>query len=491
MSGGGKYSASTFVGNWYEEVTLKEAKVADFKKRSDAGSLNLRQLEAKIQKCTQTVPHSGNTDGMLRFGDSLMLFNAFTENFLMCDPYEDQDIGRSRFLVSTAKANGPTARSVFTIVRPTANQMNLGDDPDDDVLRYGAAFMLKCDDALLSDAQSTMLSPALYLSSIKKTEITSTKETNRQMVFMSPNCGSDAVWAISKPSFGRIGATERYLSEGSPVLLSDVYLLVHRQTNCCITTDPKKSERTMFGVEYECYADRSSAHGKIGLISSEFKGECTSKTLSKPDSSVYYWQFVASDEGVAEDRNLPPPVSRELLVEQMRNFAAGRGAEGWLGLRAQLAFTDSKSGIADGKIDSEDIKDCISRWGVGLGEVYLDEIIDQFGGGEDILSYREFLSSLRGPISNGRREILEKLFSEMAGTDAVVPMEVFTKFLNPESHPLAYFGGYSAADVQSHIVDAFNAKGVTMDAFVDYFSDIAVVADDEYFEGTVRNVLQL
>mgnify|MGYP000386213360 CR=1 FL=1 len=497
MSGGAKYSSSTRIGNWYEEISLSEAKVRDFKKRSDSGSLNLRQLESKIAKCTQSVPHSFSTDGMLRFGDALMLRNSTTENTLVCDPFEDQDIGKSRFLVSTSKADMPMARSVYTIVRPPVNQTNLGDDPEDPLLRFGQAFMLKCDDSLLADPSSPMLQPPLFLSSIKKTEITSTKETNRQMVFMSPTPGSDAIWVAQKPSFGRIGATERFLSEGTPITLDDTCLLVHRNTNTCITTDPRKSESTIFGVEYECYCDRTSAFGKIGIISSEFRGECTAKTLSKPDASVYYWNFVASnDPGQAVDnRELPPAVSKDILIEQMKNFAVGRGVEGWLGLRAQLAFTDKNSGIGDGKIDREDMKESISRWGVGLDELYLDSIVSEVGNGGDIMNYREFISSLRGELSVSRVAILETLFDEIAGSDATIPLEVFMKFLNPESHPLAYFGGYTAADVQAHIVDAFTVKGSTninKGAFVDYFADIGTVAeDDEYFEGTVRNILQL
>jgi Ca2+-binding EF-hand superfamily protein len=498
MSGGAKYGSSTRIGNWYEEISLSEAKVADFKKRSDSGSLNLRKLKSKISKCTQTVPHTFSTDGMVRFGDAMMLANCDTGNVLACDPFEDQDIGMSRFLVSTSLDSAPMARNVFTVTRPPASLVNLGDDPDDPVLRFGQAFMLKCDNSLLGDSNSTMLSPPLYLSSIKKTEVTCTKETNRQMVFMSPNGDSDAVFNVSRPSFGRIGATERFLAEGTPVTLDDLCLLVHRNTNTCITTDPKKSESTMFGVEFECFADRTSAFGKIGLISAEFNGQCTSKTLSKPDGSIYFWNFVASSDSneATDNRELPPAVSKELLLKQMKNFAVGRGVEGWLGLRAQMAFTDRNSRIGDGKIDREDIKECITRWGVGLEETYLDSIVDSFDKGDGILNYRNFLSALRGDdVSPARTGLLESMFAEIAGTDAAIPLEVFMKFLNPEGHPLAFFGGFSAADVQAHIVDAFTTNAgthISQAAFVDYFSDIAAVLDDdEYFEGTIRSVLQL
>jgi hypothetical protein len=505
LSGGAKYSSATRIGNWYEEISLADAKVRDFKKRSESGSLNLRRLESKIMKCTQSVPHSFSVDGMLKFGDSIMLAHMDTSYVLACDPYEDQDIGKSRFLVSSSNQSMPVARNVFTIVRPTQNQMNLSDDPDDTVLRYGQAFMLRCNDSLLFGESKVILDLPLYLSSIKKSTTTSTKETNRQMVFMSPDDNCDAVWICQKPSYGRVGATDRYLSEGTAVNVEDILLFVHRQTNCCLATDSRKVEMTEFGVEYECYADRTSGSGKIGLMSSEFKGECTVNTLAKPDASKYYWKFLVSDNPeIAEDtRNLPPPVSMDILFDQMRSFAKSRGVESWLGLRAQLAFTDRLAGIGDGKIDREDMKECIASWGVGLDEKYLSRIVDDFDNGDGILDYKTFLRNLRGVINEKKISFLEDVYNELQMSSQItstsIPLDVFIKAINVDQHPLAYFGGYNTADVTAHLSDVFFNKKrkdeeqmVSRVDFIDYFSDIAAVIDDvEYFEGTIRNILQI
>ena len=497
MSAGANYSSSTRIGNWYEEICLEEAKVSDFQKRSETGSLHLRRLESKLEKCSQVVPHSFSSDGYIRFGDTIMLSNVETEKVLSCDPFEQLEVGIPKFLVTAGPDKGPLARSIFKVVRPLPNQSNLMDDNEDPILRYGQAFLLQCDDALLvSGETSSMLSPPLYLASTVKNERTATKATNRQMCFMTSAATSDAVWTISRPSQGRIGAADRFLAEGSAIQAADMFLLVHRQTNNYLATDNKRYERTDFGPEVEVYCDRTSAFGKLGLITAEFKGECTSQTLSKPDSTKYYWAFLtAVNESSSEStRELPPPLSPELLLKQIADFAISRGAEGWLGLRSQLAFIDRNSSIGDGMIDKEDIKDCFGRWGVDLQGDYLDLIFDK----GTVLNYKTFIASLRGPLSENRTTFLENLFDGLsADTNGIIPLDIFTKQMNLEMHPLVYFGSYEISDLVDHLGDVFaptgkDLTGINKSAFVDYFSDIGtVLEDDEYFEGTIRNILNV
>jgi len=108
------------------------------------------------------------------------------------------------------------------------------------------------------------MEPRLYLSSTTKTERTSTKSTNRQLVFMSTANGADSIWTFMLPSRGKICNSERFLAKGNPVTIYDSLMLIHRQTNRCVTVDSKNSERTEFGFEFECYADRTSEFGKLG-----------------------------------------------------------------------------------------------------------------------------------------------------------------------------------------------------------------------------------
>ena len=55
LSAGSKFSSSTLIGNWFEEVSVNEAKLRDFKQRSLTGDSALRKLQTKLAKCTAKV----------------------------------------------------------------------------------------------------------------------------------------------------------------------------------------------------------------------------------------------------------------------------------------------------------------------------------------------------------------------------------------------------------------------------------------------------
>jgi hypothetical protein len=374
-----KYSSKTLIGNWKEEVALEEAKAASFEKRSINGSGNWNKLQAKMTTCNQVVPLTFSEDGHLKFGDTIILQHDSSGSILGCDPYEEVLIGQKKFAVSgVSNEADPRARSTFTIIRPPERLWNYSDDPSEPILHVGQPFMLRCNESLLYTPESTILSPALYLSSTKKNERTATKGTNKQMVFMSPDCGADAVWTAIVPSQGRKNGAERLLKSGLPVNLSDNYQLTHRQTNMFVTIDSSHPTQTEFGVEYECHADRSTACGKLGLMVSEAQGFSTPATLTKPDAPVFSWHFVtASDKSFSVDnRTLPPAGTTDVILELFQKDI--QESEG--GFRGFVDYFDDleRRMVKPGKIDREDLKAAIVNFlrGGTLSSDYLDIMID-------------------------------------------------------------------------------------------------------------------
>lgn len=55
MNGGPKFSSTTRIGNWFEEIALEEVKLTEFKTKSAGGKLFLRRQQAKLDKCMQSV----------------------------------------------------------------------------------------------------------------------------------------------------------------------------------------------------------------------------------------------------------------------------------------------------------------------------------------------------------------------------------------------------------------------------------------------------
>jgi hypothetical protein len=203
MSGGPKFSSVTRIGNWFEELAMDEAKSSNFEKRSNNGKLSLRKLEGKVTSCSVIVPHSFSPDGFIRFGDEIMLQHDSSGSILSCDPFEAVEVGQEKYLITTVAEHPlPKARSVFRIVRPPKHLCGIEDNLKDDILRVGQSFLLGCNDALLVTPNTSILAPPLYLASTKKNERTSTKRTNRQMVYLSSALDSDAVWTAIIPSKG-------------------------------------------------------------------------------------------------------------------------------------------------------------------------------------------------------------------------------------------------------------------------------------------------
>lgn len=502
LSGGPKFSSCTRIGNWQEEIAMEESKLANFQKRCSSGSSSLRQQQAKLSTYNEIVPHTFSDDGTIRFGDYIILQHDSSGSILACDPTEDLIPGQGKFLVTgLLDAAIPRARNTFQIVRPPIHLKNLEDDKDDPIVRVGQAFCLACNETLLLQPNSSILAPTLYLASTKKTERSATRSTNRQMIFLAPRLDAEAIWTVVKPSKGRIQASDRLLSLGTPVLASDIYQVTHRQTNMYLNCDPAESAKTEFGVELECYADRSTSSGKLGLLVSEFKGASTAQTLTKPDSPTFAWYFVLSNDPTTavETRALPPKASNDVLLGELRSFVISRGIDGFWDLR--IYFQELEKQLPAGsKLHTLDLKDAQVSWGIPFDPRYLDTLIalvDKKKAG--LVDWREFLSLVRGSTSYARQDILIDVFSRMDSRgDGVVAIEDLSTYFNGEDHPLVRIGGLSDQDAFEHFVRCTTVppKGpsgrkpsvVTFDAFSEYYADLsAAVSDDGDFESIVRS----
>ena len=478
-------------GNWSEEISLNKAKMDDFKTKTASGSSNLRKLQNKMSKCTTQVPLVYAGDGSLRFGDSVMFGNLQSSSVLVCDPFSDNIPGMGMFRVScAAEANEPVARNTFTICRPPSKLKNFTDDEEDPVLRIGQAFCLRCNENLLANADSNFLEPLLYLASTKKTERTCTKNSNRQMVYMTSQQNADTIWTLMPPSRGKIGSSERYLSVGSPVRVSDPIMLIHRQTNTNLTVDTKQSAVTEFGVEYECYNDRASSFGKLGVIVSEFNGTSTGESLSKPDAINYYWSIITatepSDDNGPVTNELPPPATKEILVEEVRKVSSLKGSQGFAALRLLFVILDMNTRVNDGKLDREDVKECLIRWGLGLDHRYLDILLSSHETqNSGLINYREYLDYLRGPLSDRRLEILQNTYSLLESVNAT-NVESFRSVFIAQRHPLVQDGVCSPDDLVKYFRESLSFREkiptvITFIAFVDFFNDVCH-GDDDSFE---------
>jgi len=499
LSGGARYSNRTRIGNWQEEIVVEESKLDLFKKKSATGSSLLRKQQAKLAQCNEIVPHTFSADGLIRFGDSIIFRHENTGSLLGCDPFEEVSQGTYRYL-TTAFAAGPTpspvARCVFRIVRPPKALCSIEDDDNDPILKIGQPFCLECNESLLVNNDAPILSPTLYLNSTKKNERNATKTTNRQLVYMSPNNDAESVWTLITPSFGKKNGSERFLSKGAPVTIDDTVQITHRQTNMYLTCDPSNGFKSEFGIEFELYADRAAACGKLALIVSEFKGISTTQTLSKPDAPQFAWKVVTSNDenAIIDKKVLPPAPTIDNLLQKIREYILSRGFDGFWYLREYLLELEKRA-VSDGSIDREDLKEALIMWGLPIDRRYIDKIIDlKDEKNTGMIDWRGFISLLRGSISDNRKAILKEIFYSLGRGEPKINVDKLNAAFTGSSHPHVA-NGASSADVFNHLIKLCSKSGrspsaISYEAFSDYFCDLSPAindSDDAIFDAIVRN----
>ncbi len=502
VSGGSLYSYRTRLGNWQEEIAIGEAKLENFRTRSETGNLALRKQEIKFQRCNEVVPHSFLEEGILQFGSSIILQHDVSHVILACDPFEDMIQGQEKFLV-TGSHQTPTAkaRNVFTVVRPPKHLRDIGDDGTDNYVRVGQAFMLQCSDSLLISQTSRMLSPSLYVCSTKKNERTATRSTNRQMVYMSSRVDADAIWFVSRPSLGKANASERFLANGTPVNTADNYMITHRQTNQYLAVDPKNTMESEFGIEVECFCDRTALCGKLSLMVSEFKGASTAQTLTKPDSPNYAWRFLSSsnsEDAIDVRGQLPPAATRDQIMQELLLDVKSRGVDGFWNLRAFFLALDKKA-MNVGKIDRQDLMSALHQWGCSVEDRYLDTIVNLVDvAGTGLVSWKDFIRLVRdsaGSLSDVRQGVLMDAFAriDVNGAGNVTLDDIAFCFRGAD-HPLCTVGQLSEKDALAHMFISLSTKGrmpssISFAQFADYFSDLsACVEDDDYFAALLNAI---
>lgn len=493
IAGGIKYSSVTRIGNWAEEVALADAKLSNFQKQSAGGSLLLRKQQAKIALCTQSVPHTYSEDGYVRFGDTVILQHTTTGRVLACDPFDDIFPGFRKFLVSGCEENLPIARNTFLVCHPPSN-IRLMDsfDSNDPILRYGQPFMLKCNDSLLISSDGSMIAPPLFLASTHKNERTSTKISNKQAAYMQETPSADCLWSVQKPSRGKTGCTERFVSSGLPVSCNESFVLSHRNTNTFISTNSSNAELTDFGNEFEIFTSREAGKGKLSVMTSEFSGKTTTGQLTKATVEDNEWIFVTASDPLAatDNRIIPvPPTFEELLEEILQAIVTGN-VGGFTELRKDFKDIDSMN---DGRLEIREAKKVLEKRGLSMFSGKYDQVFDRIDKkGDRMVYYKELISLLRAPLRNSRLEFMANIYNDidMGGNDRV-PLATLSQLLQVQTHPLVKSGKYGPEEFRKYfftdLIESTQIKKqapfVSMDNFVDFFSDLSsAIPEDGEFE---------
>lgn len=234
LTGGPKYSQGVKIGNWYEDIELEEVKNKDYVDKKTMGQLGVSAMETSFKKTKKRVPQTYSEDGLLRFGDHIMLSNKQTTGVLAMNIMDkSKGYDEAYGVTTTPYVSGPNARNILVIERYEERDGFVGQ-----VLHYGQKIKFSCN--------SQFYKRKLYLHSCHSSPSVHAPVTRNQEVCMTLKDVYDCVWEVE-----HIDPKVRFEMYGEPVQANDPILIKHSNTNHFLASDtvPYKNQ---YEGEFEC-----------------------------------------------------------------------------------------------------------------------------------------------------------------------------------------------------------------------------------------------
>ena len=240
-------SRRTFVGNWSEDIQMREDELNDYHSARADGRLLSQQIKAKKNvHQTRVALEESSGDGVLHAGQLVCLQNGATEGVLSVD-LDDALTQRphQKFAVTTAGANTPQHRNTWCLEPlPHPDDEVWAERGEADVIHYGQRCRILLNPALTGEGRR------MYLSSEMLTPSCHSKVTHQQEVSCADHGTSALTWELlyANPEF-------RFEMAGQPVKCNAIVVFSHRPTGQYLASH-KKTQLNDFGPENECFAQK-------------------------------------------------------------------------------------------------------------------------------------------------------------------------------------------------------------------------------------------
>ena len=464
----GSYGSRTLIGNWSEEHSLHQLRIAEFLHRRHSNSLLTQHVDTASRDALQEVGLSYSEDGAVHFGDHVMLYSTATQGVLACDPSDRALGGEESFAVTTSTGSKThVARNTF-IIEPYSEgreASGVAGVRSGDVLHFGQLFRLRVNGRLCGGT-------AYYLHSQPLGGSASSKVSRKQEVCMSRNGGTfDTVWKCA----GR-EVSSRFQLDTTPVPASSELLLVHAATAQALSSSPLRVMND-FGAEFEVCAHTHTHTGKSHGLQAERTGVKTGAEVARREHLDNHWAILT-----AATRDRQALLSREqqhtlhlvtATLTHVRDSVLGSGVEALHALSRQLWLADG--GGRSECVDYSTLAQLLSRSVPGLSREDLELLCNHFDSAHDgHCDYRRFLSEVRGgEMSDARKQAVLDAFHRLdaRGEDSVSVADMQRHWKGK--------GAFAAEDWATY---ERVSGGVSVERFVDfYWSESCYIQQDDYF----------
>jgi hypothetical protein len=263
------------IGNWSEDQELHELRMKEYLSRKATGSLLVQAVQNHMAKSLAEVELTQSPDGLLRIGDSIMLYSVNTEGVLSVDMSDRIASSDEGYTVTTCTHTpAHVARNVFVIDGYGAGY-DIGD-----VLKLGQPFRLRVNPALAAAPTYLHSQPISMTSASKvsrKQEVAAVRATGFDTVFIAQFKNHDL----------------RFEMEGQPVPANAEIIISHAATRQCLSSSPLGVIND-FGKEFEVCAHTAVGTGKKQTLYNEQLGTTTSDIQQKGEQTKNWWAFLTA-----------------------------------------------------------------------------------------------------------------------------------------------------------------------------------------------------
>ncbi|RHY67864.1 hypothetical protein DYB30_003399, partial [Aphanomyces astaci] len=483
LVGAGRYSATTRIGNWNEDLMLEEARMKDYRAQKQKGGLGT-VYRRKMEQANGRVPVSYWDDGFLRYNSYVVVEHVQTSGSLASDVWEETFTGSGEYVVSVGqRPPHATARTTFLLVGPSERSSG--------IVKYGDSFRLMANEALRVDLTTNSLLPPLYLRSTLKSERAMSPISSHQNVTLSPVTDNSTLWVATK---GDASGAEKFLATSTPISTHDNVGLVHKMTGILLHADAKYVIATDFGNETEVCCATMKNHSKSFNLHHERQGDRSADMHAKETQSPNLWRLaLGSSPGAAEEsRALPAPATPAIVLDLIVDALTCTSVFHVRALVHSLQAIDAKT---TGLMEREDLKWAIKALESSSGKAALRD--DQYDvllsaldeGKKGFIRLTAFIDAIRGgSLSPSRMALVHDTYDGLTGAYGDVTLNVLRQaydkccekpFQTIKSKPVNFLTLWTTQDP---------ARLVSLHEFVDVYKDVSrAIADDSMFDQLLKN----
>uniref|UniRef100_A0A3P8T9G8 Cilia and flagella associated protein 161 n=1 Tax=Amphiprion percula TaxID=161767 RepID=A0A3P8T9G8_AMPPE len=229
------------IGNWLEDQHLEEDAVKEYLEKKEKGELATQKVDFLTENILRPVNLSVSNDGLLHFGDVVMLVNMGGEN------RECSAVGINADVSSVTKIPSPgirvpcgvsAGRGIQACTRTAFIITSVDGSPEGATLLYEQSFALK-----------TTSGFARGVSELIHTHTCCAKKSRLQEVNLDDSCSFLSWWRTV-----HFDPQERLEHEGQPVHANKKVLITHCKTNQALAVLGDQVIWSMYGKEYEVTA---------------------------------------------------------------------------------------------------------------------------------------------------------------------------------------------------------------------------------------------